>query len=328
MIVASDGSGQFTSIQEAIDSIPEDNKKWITIQVKAGIYEEKLVIKKPFIALEGTNRDEVKVVYGDYAQKIMPNGESMGTFSSYSFLVTTDHFVAKHITFVNNAGPGSEVGQAVAAYIDGDQLEFHHCSFVGSQDTLFTGPLPPKPIEGVRFGGPKDSCERRVGRSYFYDCYIEGDIDFIFGSATSVFSKCEIYSIDRKNEVNGYITAASTPVDEEYGYIFIDCRLISDAAPETVYLGRPWRDYAKTAFINCWMGEHIKAEGWHNWDKEHAEQTTSYVEYNSHGPGGSMDNRVKWAKTLTANEAEKYRIDQVFHVDENWRGWREEKNGK
>ena len=123
-------------------------------------------------------------------------------------------------------------------------------------------------MQGNSFGGPRDNCEKRQLRHYFENCYVKGDVDFIFGSATAVFNKCEIYSNDRKEEVNGYITAASTPEGVKFGYVFIDCKLTSDAEPKSVYLGRPWRDFARTVFINTWMGDHIKDEGWHNWNKE------------------------------------------------------------
>ncbi|WP_121613480.1 pectinesterase family protein [Mesobacillus foraminis] len=318
MIVAQDGSGQFTSVQEAIDTIPDDNKKRVVIYIKDGVYKEKLEIHKPFISLIGTDRTKVKITFDDHARKLMDNGEKMGTFGSYSTIITGNSFLAKNITFENNAGSGTVVGQAVALYVDADMVEFHTCSFLGSQDTLFTAPLPPKPIEGNRFGGPRDGLEKKMGRSYFRNCYLEGDVDFIFGSAASVFQQCEIHSLDQSREINGYITAASTPAGEKYGYVFLDCRLTSSAAAHTVYLGRPWRDYAKTVFINCWMGEHIKPEGWHNWEKLHAEKTVFYGEFNSRGPGGSMENRVPWAKVLTEKEAREYTLKNVLGEDENW----------
>jgi pectinesterase len=318
MIVAQDGSGQFTKIQEAIDSIPVDNQNRIMITIKDGVYKEKLEINKPLITLVGTDRDKVKVTFDDYAKKTI-NGEKMGTFGSYSSIITADGFMAKNITFENNAGSGTVVGQAVAVYVDADQVEFHSCSFLGSQDTLFTAPLPPKPIEGDRFGGPRDGLERKKWcRSYFKDCYLEGDVDFIFGSATALFQDCEINSLDQSKEINGYITAASTPQDQKHGYVFIDCKLTSTAAAHTVYLGRPWRDYAKTVFINCWMGEHIREEGWHNWDKKHAEKTTYYAEYNSQGPGGNMEKREPWAKVLTEDELQEYTLENILGSGEKW----------
>ncbi|WP_462413054.1 pectinesterase family protein [Neobacillus sp. Marseille-QA0830] len=318
MLVAQDGTGQFTSIQEAIDSIPKDNTTRVVIYIKDGSYKEKLEINKPYVSFIGTHRDKVKITFDDYALKLLDNGEKMGTFGSYSCIVTGDGFLAKNITFENNAGKGSVVGQAVAMYVDADKVEFHDCSFLAYQDTLFTAPLPPKPIEGNKFGGPRDSVEKRPCRSYFKNCYLEGDVDFIFGSATTVFENCEIHSLDRKMDVNGYVTASSTPLGQNYGYVFFNCVLSSKAAEQTVYLGRPWRDYAKTVFINTWMGDHIKQEGWHNWDKPNAEQTTFYAEYNSRGPGGCMDKRVPWAKILTEEQVTEYTLEKIFGSLEGW----------
>lgn len=314
MIVAKDGSGTFTTIQEALDSIPKTNTEPVTIHIKDGTYKEKLVIDKPFVSLVGTSAERVTITYDDYARKRLPNGEEMRTFASYSVFIGADRFTAENITFENNAGCGKVVGQAVAVYAEGTGVEFHQCRFLGRQDTLFTGPLPPKPIEGSTFGGPGEGKERKACTLYFHSCYLEGDIDFIFGSATAVFQSCEIFSMDREENPNGFVTAASTPEGQLFGYVFIDCRLTSKAAPETVYLGRPWRDYAKTVFINCWMDRHIKKEGWHNWDKPHAEKTVYYAEYRSSGPGGDMDSRVRWAHILSEKEAETYTVERILQA--------------
>ena len=318
MIVALDGSGNFKSIQEAINSIPIGNTEKVQINVKNGVYKEKLFIDKPNISLIGESKEKTILTYDDYANKTFPNGEKMRTFNSYSIFIGGDNFFAENLTFENSAGMGSVVGQAVAAYVDADRVKFMNCRFLANQDTLFTGPLPLKPIIGNDFGGPRDNIERRYGRQYYENCYIRGDIDFIFGSATAVFKNCEIFSNNLNEEVNGYITAASTPEGAKYGYVFIDCRLTSDAAPQTVYLGRPWRDHAKTAFINCWMDEHIKAEGWHNWGKKHAEKTVEFLEYNSTGPGGKMDGRVSWARTLAPEEMEAYSVKRVLAGTDGW----------
>lgn len=318
IIVANDGSGQFTKIQDAIDSIPQDNKSKVEIFIKKGVYKEKINVYTPFISLIGEDTTETIITYDDYARKQFPNGESYRTFNSYTIFIEARNFSAKNITFENSAGIGDIVGQAVAVYVEGDRAIFKNCRLLGNQDTLFTGPLPPKPIEGNNFGGPMDRKERIVGRQYYENCYIEGDIDFIFGSATAVFNKCEIFSKNRNKDVNGYITAASTNHGKEFGYVFIDCKLTSDSKPNTVYLGRPWRDYAKTAFISCYLGDHIKNEGWHNWNKTNAEKETFYAEYNSHGPGASDRSRVSWCHILTHEEAKKYTISNILSGNDNW----------
>jgi len=318
IIVSKDGSGQFDNVQAAIDSLPENNTEKIEIYIKKGIYKEKLHVSKPFVTFIGENKNQTIITNDDYAKKVFPNGEEYRTFNSYTIFIETHNFTAKNITFENSAGVGEIVGQAVTVYVEGDKAKFKNCRLLGNQDTLFTGPLPPKPIEGNNFGGPMDNKERIVGRQYYEECYIEGDVDFIFGSATAVFNKCEIFSKDKHCDVNGYITAASTVEGKEFGYVFIDCKLTSNAKANSIYLGRPWRDYAKTAFINCYMGEHIKNVGWHSWDKPNTEKETNYVEYKSYGPGASDENRVYWSHILTDTNAEKYTISNVLNGTDNW----------
>ncbi len=316
MIVSKDGNGDFKSVQQAIDSMVSSNRHEI-IHIRNGIYKEKIHITKPGITLKGESSEKTILTFDDYARKPFDDGEEMGTFHSYSILVAGEGFKAENITFENTAGSGKIKGQAIAAYVDADRVHFRNCRFLGHQDTLYTGPLPPKPMLKNGFKGPSINPERLVGRQFYEHCYIEGDIDFIFGSAMAVFKDCTIKSLDmgaEKEGLNGYITAASTPSGSEFGYVFIHCSLESECAPKTVYLGRPWRNYAQTVFINCSMGEHIKEEGWHNWNKADSEKTVFYAEYQSRGPGGNINRRVPWAKILTEEEAKKYQIEQLF----NW----------
>jgi len=315
ILVDKNGRGDFKTLTEALDSIPEGTTERIIINIKNGRYKEKLFINRPNITLIGENKFYTILTYDDYANKLLANGEKLGTFNSFSTFIGGDGFSAENITFENSAGSGSIYGQALALYVDGDKAKFKNCRFLGCQDTIFTGPLPPKPRKGNCFGGPRDGETRKASRQYYENCYIKGDVDFIFGSATAVFKNCEIFSNNRDMEVNGYITAASTPHGEDYGYVFIDCMLTSDAAPNSVYLGRPWRDFAKTTFINCYMGEHIIAEGWHNWGRSEAEKTVKYEEYKSYGPGGKLKERTGFAEVLTEEEAMKYKIENILGVD-------------
>jgi pectinesterase len=318
IIVSKDGNGQFKTIQAAIDSIPENNSEEVEIYIKNGVYKEKISILKPYITLIGEDNEKTILTFDDYAKKLFPNGEAYRTFNTYTIFIRANDFTAKNLTIENSAGQGEIVGQAVAVYVEGDRSIFKGCRFLANQDTLFTGPLPPKPIESNNFGGPMEGKERIVGRQYYENCYIEGDIDFIFGSATAVFNKCEIFSKDINSEVNGYATAASTVQGREFGYVFFDCKLTSNAPAHTVYLGRPWRDYAKTVFINCLIGEHIKKEGWHSWDKPLAEKKTYYAEYKSYGPGASDTTRVSWSHILTDEEVNKYTISNILGGNDNW----------
>ncbi|NUU77281.1 pectinesterase family protein [Paenibacillus xylanilyticus] len=324
--VSADGSGDFTSIQAAIEAIPDPCAEKTIVRIKQGIYYEKLHIEKPMVHLIGEGADQTVISYDDYALKKFPDGEFYYTFHSYTAFIGADDFTAEGLSFVNSAGPGKDVGQALAVYVDGDRAAFRRCRFIGHQDTIFTGPLPEQPMDRASFGGPRDGAERRRLRQYYEDCYIEGDIDFIFGSATAVFKDCEIFAKNRlsdhaaaEEKVNGWITAASTPEDVRYGYVFIDCALTSNAPPQSVYLGRPWRNHAKVCFLNCWIGAHVKEEGWHNWNKPDAEASAVYAEYNSTGPGaGSRTGRVPWATILNEQQASEYTVSHILSGTDGW----------
>lgn len=312
MIVAADGSGDFKRVQDAIDSVSESNTEEVLIYIKNGIYKEKLSIRKPHITLIGEEVKKTVLTYDDCARKLLPNGEEIGTFGSYSVFIGGVDFTAKNITFENSAGRGENVGQALAAYVDADRACFYNCRFLGCQDTLFTGPKPANPgVEGNEV--------IKNTRQYYEGCYIEGDVDFIFGSATAVFHQCEILSLNRNRKVNGYITAASTEESESFGYVFLDCRLTGDAAPQSVYLGRPWRKYANVAFINCWMGSHIMGSGWDNWRDPEREKTVRYMEYGSHGPGGGRNERVSWSGMLTGEQADRYTVENILSGTDGWK---------
>jgi pectin methylesterase-like acyl-CoA thioesterase len=291
-VVAKDGTGDFISVQEAIDAVPDFRKIETKIFIKTGVYREKLVLptSKINVTFIGEDNENTILTHDDFATKLNKFGEEMGTTGSSSFFIFADNFTAKNITFENSAGP---VGQAVAVRVDGDRAIFENCKFLGNQDTLY--------LHG------------KNSRQYFKDCYIEGTVDFIFGWSTAVFENCEIFS---KNK--GYITAASTEKDSEYGFVFINCKILGDGGEDTFYLGRPWRDYAQTVFVNCYLDKHIKPEGWHNWNKEGAEKTAFYAEYNSNGPGAKNTERVGWSKKLSKSEAQKYDANIVLKGNDNW----------
>ena len=313
--VGSDADCDFATIADALQSIPSDNKVPTTVFIKNGTYHEKLMVMVPFVTLEGENREKTIITNGDYAKMTFPDGTYIRTFNTYTVFIGANDVTIKNLTIENTAGFGEAVGQAVALYVEGDRVKVEESRLLANQDTLFTGPLPHKPIEGNDFGGPMQGKERIVGRQYYKECYIEGNIDFIFGSATAVFDHCELFSIDLGKEENGYITAASTYKDREIGYVFMDCKFTSDAKPETVYLGRPWRDYAKTVLLNCEIGPHIRKEGWHDWNKELAREVAYYGEYNSTTPDGRVvdtSNRVAWSHILGDEEAGKYTLAHIL----------------
>ena len=313
----------FSTINEAISHVPEDNSEPVTILVTAGVYYEKVTLDRPYIHLVGSSVDECIITYDDYARDLMPDGSKRGTFRSYTFFVDADHVTLENLTIRNSSSPRSKAGQALALYADGDCLYVKSCRLESYQDTLFTGPLPPAPVQIGGFTGPKEFAERRVGRQYYKDCYICGDVDFIFGSAIAYFETCEIASVfseelspnsDGSTPVYGYATAASTPEDSPYGYVFDRCRFTSTCPKQSVYLGRPWRDYAQTVLLNCDLGEHIIPEGFHDWNKPEARKTCFYAEYNSTGPGADngQNRRADFVRILSDEEALRYSKDKVL----------------
>ena len=320
--VAQDGTGDYSSLSEALQVIPVDTTEPVTIYLHEGIYKEKLVIDRPYITIIGDSAEISIITYDHYARMIMPDQSKRGTFRTQTLLVHTHDFTAKNITIENSSGFGKNVGQAIALYVDGDRNSFYHCNILGSQDTLFTGPLPPFAYQLGGFTGPLEYAPRMNGRQYYYQCFIKGDVDFIFGSATAFFEECEIFSCKNDDEpqatvpdeqkIYGYITAASTPEGQEYGYVFDHCRLTGDCPPNSVYLGRPWRSFARTVFIECTLGEHIRREGWHDWGKQEAHATIYYGEYRSRGPGANPAGRVGFSGQLSEKEIEKYTKESIL----------------
>lgn len=311
--VAQSESNKIQTINEALKVAKQYEGKKVTIQIGKGIYKEKLEIKQRNLIFQGDTGDEVIITYDDYAKFIMPNGEKRGTFRTYSVLIDTDDFIARNIIFQNSAGPGMEVGQALALYIDGDRVTFEQCKMLGSQDTIFTAPMPSMNRIDGKFQEDKELVLIKKQSHYFKECYICGDVDFIFGGATAYFENCEIFSVNRNLEINGYITAPSTPKGQNYGYVFKNCRFTSNCEPNSVYLGRPWRDYGRVVIIDSWIGEHIKEEGWHNWNREYAQDTVFFAEYGNRGPGSDVNKRVSWAKQLTKEEALMYSKENVLY---------------
>jgi pectinesterase len=281
IIVAQDGSGNYKTVQEAVNSVP-DNKNTITeIFVKKGIYKERIVVAetKTNITLIGENENETVLTFDNYASRLDSTGKPLGTSRTASFYVYGSGFTAKNITFENSAGP---VGQAVAIYINGDKAAFFNCRFLGFQDTIYT--------HGI------------AEREYYKDCYIEGTTDFIFGSSTVVFESCDIFC--KKGGL--YVTAASTPDTTKYGYVFMQCKITGNAPDNTFALGRPWRPYAKVVYLYCDLGNVIAATGWDNWRNAENEKTAYYAEYKNTGPGYKPDQRVSWSYQLTDDESKIY----------------------
>ncbi len=285
--VAQDGSGNYKTVQAALNAIPLNNKIPIIIFIKNGIYKEKLHLDltKDFVTIHGEDKSKTILTYDDHPGKISPNGDSINTRSSYSFLINGNNFSADNITFQNDAG--FTAGQAVAAEVDGDKCIFTNCRFIGNQDILFTN--------------------SETSRQYYKDCYIEGTTDFIFGSATVWFEYCHIHS-----KKNSHITAASTPQNHPFGYVFNNCELTGDTSLHGVSLGRPWRPYANVIYMHCHIGPHILPEGWRNWNNTESYKTARYSEYKNDGSGADTAKRVAWSHQLTDEQAQAITLKNVF----------------
>ena len=287
IVVSRDGTGNFRTLQEAIESARAFMDYTVTIYVKNGVYKEKVIVPSwvENIDIIGEDRDKTIITYDDHA-----NINKMGTFRTYTVKVEGSDITFKNLTIENNA---AQLGQAVALHTEGDRLKFINCRILGNQDTIYTG--------------AKFTC------LYFKDCYIDGTTDFIFGPSTALFENCMIHS-----KRNSYVTAASTPKEAKYGYIFKHCKLTAEPGVDKVYLGRPWRPYAYTLFIECELGKHIVPAGWHNWGKQSNEETARYMEYKNTGEGANASERVAWSKQLTKKEAEAVTVDAIFRTQSNW----------
>lgn len=325
--VSPERAGAYHSISKALEAIDEscpNDGRPVTIHIEPGEYRERVEIHRPYVTLVGETADSVRIV-GSLGAK-MPSGDGsgidgkLGTFRTYTVLVDADDVRLENLTIVNDAGDGREVGQAIALYADGDRLVVDACCITGRQDTLFLGPLPPREVKPGGFIGPKQFAPRRVGRQYFRRCRIEGDVDFIFGGACAYFEGCEIRSLNRNMDVNGYVTAASTPEGEPYGFVFHGCSFTAaqDVAPDSVYLGRPWREWAQTVLIDCWLGQHIKREGWWDWAKPAAHERAHYAGASLHGPASDAENWAPWAHELDATATTRYAREQVLSGADGW----------
>lgn len=284
VVVSKDGTGDYLSIQEAINNSKSFPYKRVIINIKNGVYNEKIHVYdwNTKVSLIGESKEKTIITYNNYFDKINLGRNS--TFHTSTMLVEGDDFYATNLTIKNTAGA---VGQAVALSVNANRSYINNCNILGNQDTLYTA--------GEGF------------KQYFNNCYIEGSTDFIFGEATVLFKNCTINS-----KSDSYITAASTAENQSFGFVFKNCKLTADENVTKVYLGRPWRIYAKTVYINCEMSTHILPEGWHNWNKNEAEKKSFYAEYNSQGEGAKNTKRVSWSHQLKKSAAKKYTLNNIL----------------
>ncbi len=300
LTVAKDGSGDYHTVQAAIDAVPANNSIPVTIYVKDGTYKEVVEVpaNKPFITLIGESQEGTVITYDNYAGRDNGVGGTLGTSGSASVYLRANDFRAENLTFENSFDESMDVNgkQAVAVYASGSRQYFKNVSFIGNQDTLYT----------------------HSGTQYYYQVYVEGDVDFIFGGASAVFEEAVIHSLDRGSDSNnGYITAASTLLSEKYGMLILNSTLTSDAAPNTVYLGRPWpaggnpEARGSVVYMNTMMGDHIKTEGWTSMSGLDPMDARLY-EYKNEGPGAVVNEH---RRQLTDEEAAEWTVVNVL------KGW-------
>lgn len=272
IVVAQDGSGDYKTINEALKKLKGDSEDAVRIFIKDGKYDEKILMNYTLnnVTLEGESRKGVVISHSDYAQL-----NNMGTSGSYTLRIDGNNITLKNLTVENTAG---QVGQAVALHTTGDKIHVIDCDILGNQDTLYAS--------------------GRNSRALFDNCYIEGTVDFIFGAATALFRNCHLHA-----KSDSYLTAASTAKENPVGYVFHKCKVTTAPDVKNVHLGRTWRPYASTFFIDCELPEAINPKGWHNWGKAENEKTARYGEYKCTGPGSDEKSRVGWRKTLNALDA-------------------------
>jgi pectinesterase len=291
LVVAADGSAKYRTVQEAVMAVPAGTADSpVVIRIKPGTYRELVYVQreKRFFKFVGEDASKTVITYDLNANIKGVDGKPIGTFRTPSVQIDADDFTAENITFENSAGP---VGQALAVRVDGDRVVFRNCRFLGWQDTVLLN----------------------RGRHYFEGCYIAGHVDFIFGAATAYFERCHIHSLR-----DGYVTAASTPDNQPFGFVFRNCKITAESPNVKTYLGRPWRAYSAVTLLNTEMHEAVRPEGWHNWNFPEREKTVRYAEFGSTGPGAKTAARVPWARRLTKAEAKAITPERVLSGSDGW----------
>ena len=320
-IIAKDGSGDFTSIQQAVDAITGGVRAPTILLVRMDEYRERVVVDKDNVRIIGEDRDRTVIAASGCAKDLDENGNERGTFLSATFLVTGRNVEVENLTILNDAGDGRQAGQAVAVYAAGDRGVWRNVRMIAHQDTLFCGPLMPKVRDFIapRQGGAEcvDSvgdCPLTHSRQYFEDCFIQGDVDFIFGPYRCWFERCTLFM----NARGGWYTAANTPEGQPYGLVFHACRLTGECEDGLGYLGRPWRKFARTVFLNCDMDERVAPSGFRDWDEKRL-VTERLGEYHTTGTRADTASRHPRQKRLTDEEAMAITLPEAIGGFDGWR---------
>ena len=319
-IVAKDGSGDFTSIQQAVDALPVTSREPSIILLRMDTYHERVIIDKNNVRLVGEAKDRTVITHSACAKDLNPDGTERGTFLSFTMIVTGDNVEFENVTIRNDAGDGRRVGQAMALYAAGDRFVCRSCRLIAHQDTLFTGPVMDKAARDIagRTGRAQNvecagDCPPTFARQYYENCFIQGDVDFIFGPYRAWFEKCTLFM----NERGGWYTAANTPKEQPYGFVFHECLLTGECEPGKAMLGRPWRKYARTVFLNCTMDERVSPMGFSDWSEEKP-VTWRYQEYGTGGVRGDLSERHPSENVLSDTEAARVTISEVIGGGDMW----------
>lgn len=311
MIIGHQPGCDFHSLQEGIDYIEKKDptcRDWHTVYILEGIYKEQVTISQSNLALIGIG--EVIISHNAYARQTDEQGQEIGTFKTATVYIDGENVHLKNMTIENTAGAGEVVGQALALYANCDKSTFKNCRFLGHQDTLFTAPLPDKQKDQTDFNVKRP--KHKAYRQYYQQCVIEGTVDYIFGGATAYFDHCLIKNKARLlNDQPGYVTAACTHQGQEYGFIFNDCFIYSEQSVESVYLGRPWRPYAKVRFQQCKMDASIHPERWHDWNNRENRKTATFEEYGTIQATKTHDTLTDW--TTFEEEGDDLSPGDIFH---------------
>lgn len=313
-IIAADGSGDFTSIQQAVDAIPGGGQAPTVLLLRAGEYHERVVVHKDNVRIVGEDRDKTVITARGCAKDLNPDGTERGTFLSATFMVTGRCVEVENLTIRNDAGDGRIVGQAVAVYAAGDRGVWRNVRMIAHQDTLFCGPLMQKVVDFISPRQGSAECVASIGdstltrsRQYFEDCFIQGDVDFIFGPYRCWFERCTLFMGAR----GGWYTAANTPEGQPFGLVFHACTLTGACEEGQGFLGRPWRKFARTVFLNCGMDAHVAPLGFIDWDQERV-VTERCGEFGTAGLRADQSTRHPRQKRLTKAEAAAYTVQAVL----------------
>ena len=299
IIVAKDETGDFDTLCAALESVSGETES-VEIFVKKGAYFEKVIIDRPNVTIKGEDKDETVIVYNDCALRKDEKGEYLGTFATASLEVrpTAVNTVLDNLTVQNSAGYGKVVGQAVALNIMADKAVVKNCRLIARQDTLMLWPCFQEALADPDI----------YLRSYFENCYIEGDVDFIFGGAVSVFKNCDIFCTHRPEGYSCYVTAACTPANLKHGFVFFDCNISGDAEKGSVYLGRPWTEGAKTVFIDTKATDVLCPELWSKWGKTRQHDPSFYAQ-NSFK---DFFDAPEWTEVLSDEQTKEYTLENIF----------------